>query len=106
MLNVHYALGALVLVTAVGAIFFAPARRYVLYLLALQIVAGALTWWTTQLAPPPAHWILALMTGALYAVGSAFERRGRSRTLVTFVVILAAGVIVYISYLGMHALRA
>jgi len=105
MLNVHYALGALVLVTAVGAIFYAPARRYVLYLIALQIVAGALTWWTTQLVLPPAHWILALMTGGLYAVANAFERRGRSRALVTFVTILAAGVIMYISYLGVHALR-
>jgi len=57
ILTVHYAVGTLLVLLALAAIFWRPARRYVLYLLVLQIVLGAATWGTTQLAPPAAHWI-------------------------------------------------
>jgi hypothetical protein len=105
MLSVHYGLAGIVLVFSAGAIFFKEARRVVLYLLALQILTGALTWWMTHFAPPPAHWILAVMTGGLYALGNVFERRGRSRVLVTFVAIIATVIIMYICSIGIHALR-
>jgi len=103
MLNAHYALGFVVFLTALVAIFWAPARRYVLYMLVLQIVLGALTWWMGGTAPPALHWILAILVGGIYAMASAFERRGRPRGLVMGVLILGALVIAYVFYLGMNA---
>ena len=106
MLNAHYGLGFLVLLTALVAIFWVPARRYVLYLLALQIVLGALTWWLGGVAPPALHWILAILVGGIYAMASAFGRRGRPAGVIMGICILAALVIAYVFYLGMHAVAA
>lgn len=105
MLNVHYALGFIVFLASLVAIFWAPARRYVLYLLVLQIVVGALTWWLGGIAPPALHWILAILVGGVYAMASAFERRGRPRGVVMGVCALGALIVAYIFYLGMHAVK-
>ena len=103
MLNAHYALGFVVFLTALAAIFWAPARRYVLYLLVLQILLGGLTWWRGGVAPPAVHWILAILVGGVYAMASAFERRGRPRGVVMGVLVLGALVIAYVFYVGMSA---
>jgi hypothetical protein len=103
MLNAHYALGFVVFLSALVAIVYAPVRRYVLYLLALQIILGGLTWWIGGVGPPTVHWILAILVGGVYAMGSAFERRGRPRGMVMGVFALGALVIAYVFYLGMHA---
>ncbi len=105
MLNAHYALGFVVFLTALVAIFWGPARRYVLYLLVLQIVLGALTWWIGGAAPPALHWILAILVGGIYAMASAFERRGRPRGVVMGVLALGALIVAYVFYLGMHAVK-
>ena len=103
MLHLHYALGFIVVLTALVAIFNAQARRLVLYLLVLQIVVGAVTWWMLKVPPPPAHWILPILAGGVYAMASAFERRGRPASVVMGVCVLGALIIAYTFYLGMHA---
>ena len=45
LLMFHYGLGFVVLATALAALFLAPARRYVLYVLILQVAVGAIVWW-------------------------------------------------------------
>ncbi len=100
LLNVHNAVGALLVLLSLVAIFWAPARRYVLFLLVIQIVLGASLWWSTKLVPPLAHWVLAFLNGGTYAMATAFERRGRSRALVLGAVILGALVFVVIAVLG------
>jgi len=103
MLNAHYIVGFVVFLTALVAIFYAPARRFVLYVLVLQIILGGLTWWIGGIAPPTLHWVLAILVGGIYAMASAFERRGRPRGLVMGICALGAAVIAYVFYLGMHA---
>ena len=79
MLNVHYAVGLILFVTALAAIVVPQARRVVVYVLLLQIVLGIATWWTTKLVPPAPHWILALLAGGIWPMANAFERKGRPK---------------------------
>ena len=105
ILTIHYALGFVVLATALAALFLAPARRYILYVLILQILVGAIVWW--RLGPPPAaHWILAVLSGGIYAMANAFERRGRPPGLILAVLALGFVVFAVIFYLGMNAVHA
>jgi hypothetical protein len=105
MLNAHYALGFVVFLSSLVAIFYGPIRRYVLYLLLLQIIVGGLTWWTLGVAPPAVHWILPILVGGVYAMASAFERRGRPAGLVMGIRAVAALAIAYVFYVGMHAVQ-
>ncbi|MBD5656578.1 MAG: hypothetical protein IAI50_15560 [Candidatus Eremiobacteraeota bacterium] len=106
ILNVHYVLGMLLFLTAIAAIFLAPARRYVVYVLALQIVVGAVTWSVTKGAPPAAHWILAILVGGVWPMANALERRGRPRAAVMGISAVAVIVLAYVIYLGMRAVQA
>jgi hypothetical protein len=106
LLNVHYGLAMAVVAISLAAIFWAPARRYVLYVLVLQIVLGGIVWAVTKLAPPPLHWILALLSGGAYAMANAFERRGRPRGLVVGALVLGFVILAFVFHLGMNALRA
>jgi hypothetical protein len=94
------------LVTALGAIVSAPLRRIVVYVLIVQILLGIGTWWTTKLAPPPAHWILAILVGGVWPMANAFERKGRPKAVVMTICAVGALVVACVIYLGMHALRA
>ena len=106
ILNVHNLVGTILVLTSLGAIFWAPARRYILYVLVLQIVLGAAVWGITKLPPPPAHWILAILSGGVYAMANVFERKGRPRGLTVGVLGLGFVIYAYVYYLGMHALKA
>jgi len=106
VLNVHYAVGLVLLVTALAAIVSPQARRLVQYVLIVQIVLGLATWWTTKLVPPAPHWILAVLTGAVWPLASAFERRGRPKGVVMAICAGGAIVVAYVIYIGMHALHA
>ncbi|MGH7727722.1 MAG: hypothetical protein ACREM2_02860 [Vulcanimicrobiaceae bacterium] len=105
LLNAHDGLGFLVFLLALAAIVWAPARRYVLYALALQILLGAALWGVGKVGPPPVHWILALLTGGIYAMANAFERRGRPRALVLGTLVLGAVVIALVFSIGMNAVQ-
>ncbi|GAC1301614.1 MAG: hypothetical protein NVSMB19_09940 [Vulcanimicrobiaceae bacterium] len=106
ILNVHYALGTILVLASLAAIVWAPARRYILYLLVLQIVIGAAVWGVTKLPPPPQHWLLAILNGGTYAMATAFERRSRPRELVLGMLALGFVIFAYVYYVGMHALKA
>jgi hypothetical protein len=106
ILNVHYAIGLVLFLTALGAIFVPVLRRVVVYVLLVQILLGIVTWWSTKLVPPAPHWILAILVGGIWPMANAFERKGRPKAVVMGVCAVAALVIAYVIYLGMHALRA
>ncbi len=106
ILNVHNVTGLILVLLSVVAIFWIPARRYVLYLLVLQIIIGAVVWSTTRLVPPLAHWILAILNGGVYAMATVFERRGRPRGLVVGMLVLGFLIFAYIYNLGQHAVSA
>ncbi len=106
VLNVHNGLGTLLVLVSIAAIFWAPARRLVLYVLVLQIVVGAAVWGVTKLVPPAAHWILAILNGGTYAMATVFERRGRPRALVLGMLVLGALIFVVVYSLGMRVARA
>jgi hypothetical protein len=103
ILSVHNIIGMVVVLVAIAAIFWLPARRIVLYLLVLQIVVGAAVWGVTKIAPPAAHYILAILNGGVYAMAAVFERRGRPRGLVIGMLVLGAIIFVVVYGLGMHA---
>jgi peptidoglycan/LPS O-acetylase OafA/YrhL len=105
ILNVHYAVGLILFVTALAGIFNATARRAVVYVLLLQLLLGAATWGITKLMPPPQHWILAILAGGIWPLANAFEKRGRPKGVVMGVAAVGAIVVAYVIYVGMHALR-
>ena len=74
-----------------------------LYLLVLQIVVGAAVWGVLKIAPPLAHWLLAILNGGVYAMANVFERRGRPRGLVIGMLVLGAVIFFVVYGLGMHA---
>jgi hypothetical protein len=74
--------------------------------LLVQVLLGIATWWTTKLVPPAPHWILALLAGGIWPMANAFERRGRPKALVMGACAVAALVVAFVIYLGMHALHA
>ncbi len=102
---VHYAVGLILFVTALAGIFNATARKAVVYVLLLQIVLGVATWSITKLVPPPQHWILAILVGGVWPMANAFEKRGRPKAVVMGIAAVAALVVAYVIYVGMHALR-
>ncbi len=106
ILNVHYVLGTILVLASLAAIFWEPARRYILYVLVLQIVLGAAAWGITNYRPPALHWILAILNGGTYAMASVFARRGRPRAMVLGVLGLGFVIFAYVFYIGMHALKA
>ena len=106
LLNVHYGIGYLIVLTSLAAIFWEPARRFVLYVLVLQILVGAAVWGVTKIAPPPLHWILAILNGGTYAMGTAFARRGRPKPLILAVYVIGFAIFAVVFSLGMHAVRA
>lgn len=106
ILNVHYGLGFVLVLASLAAVFWAPARRYILYLLVLQIVLGFAVWGVTKLAPPAEHWILAVLNGGTYAMANVFERRGRPRPLVLGALAIGFVVFAIVFSIGMHALKA
>jgi uncharacterized protein involved in cysteine biosynthesis len=105
ILNVHYAIGLVLFLTALGAIVVPVLRRVVVYVLLVQILLGIATWWITKLVPPAPHWILAILVGGIWPMANAFERKGRPKAAVMGICAVAALVIAYVIYLGMHALR-
>jgi len=105
LLHVHYAIGFLIVLMSLAAVFWEPARRFVLYVLVLQIVVGAALWGVTKIAPPAPHWILAILNGGTYAMGTAFARRGRPRPLVIGVYAFGFVVFAIVFNLGMQAVR-
>ncbi|HTV72672.1 MAG TPA: hypothetical protein VME66_03070 [Candidatus Acidoferrales bacterium] len=106
VLGVHTVVGILVFLLAIAAIFVGWARRVVLYALVVQILLGATAWATLGLHPPLLHWLLALLSGGLYAMANAAERRGRSPAMVRTILVVAAVVIGGVYSLGEHALHA
>jgi hypothetical protein len=106
LLNVHNDIGYVVVLLALAAIFWAPARRFVLYVLILQIAVGGILWARGGLAPPTLHWVLAILNGGVYAMASAFERRGRPRALVLGTLVLGFIIFAFTFSLGMHAVHA
>jgi hypothetical protein len=105
LLHAHYALGFIVVLLSLAAIFWEPARRFVLYVLVLQIVVGAAVWGVTKVAPPQLHWILAVLNGGTYAMGTAFARRGRARPLIVAVYVVGFVIFAIVFSLGMKAVR-
>jgi hypothetical protein len=105
LLTTHALVGTLVLLTAFVAIFAPWARRPVLYLLVLQIVIGGAVSGMLKLQPPVLHMLLAVLVGGVYAMAGASERRGRPPAVVRSMLVLAAGMIAYVYYIGEHALR-
>jgi peptidoglycan/LPS O-acetylase OafA/YrhL len=103
MLNTHLVFGFVVIVAALVAIFDARARRVVVYLLTLQIVVGAVLWWTTKVSPPPLHWIPPLLIGGVYSAANALERRGRAKSTILALTIFGALLFSYIFYIGLQA---
>jgi hypothetical protein len=104
LLAAHAVLGALVLLSGVGAIFMRAARRVTLYLLGAQVVFGFIVAGVLKLQPPAAHVILALLLGGLYAAANAMERRGRFPALIRGLLLLGVVLIAVTYYVGEHAL--
>ncbi len=103
ILTVHYVLGTLLVLMSLAAIFWGPARRYILYVLVLQILLGFAVWGVTGIVPPAAHWILAILTGGVYAMATAFERKGRPRGVVLGTLVVGFVLFAYVYNLGQHA---
>lgn len=106
ILNVHNIIGGILVLSSLAAIFWPPARRYILYVLVLQIVLGAAVWGITKLPPPPAHWILAILNGGTYAMATAFERKGRPKGLVLGALAVGFVIFAYIAVIGTVAYKA
>ncbi len=106
ILKIHNIVALLLFVTAVAAIFVPVVRRYVVYVLALQIVLGVTLWLKVHLVAPPAHWILAILVGGFWPMANAFERKGRPKGLVMGISAAAAVVVAFVIYLGTHAAKA
>ena len=105
ILKIHNIVAVLLFLVAVAAIFVPIVRRYVVYVLALQIILGVALWYKVHLVPPPAHWILAILVGGVWPMANALERRGRPKAAVMTVSAVGAVVVAFVMYLGMHALE-
>lgn len=103
MLQIHYWFAIIILLGALAAIISRPARRVVLYALLVEIVVGLLTWRNGGFAPPPLHWLLAIIAGGLYALANVLERQGRPAATVTSVLVLALLLLAVVFYIGDRA---
>ncbi len=106
ILKIHNAVALLLFLAAVLAIFMPVVRRYVVYVLALQIVLGVTVWLKVGLVAPPAHWILAILVGGVWPMANALERKGRPKAAVMAVSAVGAVIVAFVLYLGMHAAKA
>jgi hypothetical protein len=105
ILKIHNAVALLLFLAALLAIFVPVVRRYVVYVLALQIVLGVAVWYKTHLVPPPAHWILAILVGGVWPMANALERKGRPKAAVMAVSAVGAVIVAFVIYLGSSALK-
>ena len=105
ILQIHNAVALLLFLVAVVAIFVPVVRRYVVYVLALQILLGVAVWYKAHLVPPAAHWILAILVGGVWPMANALERRGRPKAAVMAVSTIGAVIVAFVIYLGMSALK-
>jgi hypothetical protein len=105
ILHVHNGLAVVLFLTAIVAIFVPRARQLVDYVLALQIVLGVAVWAILKVAPPAAHWILAIAVGGVWPMARALERRGRPRAVVMGVAGLGVVVLALVIYLGTKAVK-
>ncbi len=106
ILKIHNAVALLLFLAAVLAIFMPVVRRYVVYVLALQLVLGVVLWLKVGLVAPPAHWILAILVGGVWPMANALERKGRPKAAVMAVSAVGAVIVAFVLYLGMHAAKA
>ena len=105
ILKIHNIVALLLFIVAVAAIFVPVARRYVVYVLALQIVLGIALWLKVHLVAPPAHWILAILVGGVWPMANALERKGRPKAAVMTVTAVGAVIVALVLYIGMHAAK-
>jgi len=99
MVTAHLYAGGIVFALALAAIVWRPARRYVQYLLLVQILLGvALV--VSGKHPLAWHWVLAILVGALWPLANALERRGRPAAVAMAICALAALVLVEVFRLG------
>ena len=106
MLAFHQGIGYLVVLGAIVAVFDRRARRIEQYIILLQVLIGGVLWFMLHHGPPLAHWVLALVAGALYGVANGFERRGRPESAVRALSVLALLIVAFVFYLGMSAVKA
>ncbi len=105
ILQIHYALGLVLFLAAIAAIFVPRSRQLVDYVLALQIVIGVALWAVLKNAPPTAHWVLALVVGGIWPIARGLEKRGRPKAVAMAVCAGGALIVAFIIYLGMNAVR-
>jgi hypothetical protein len=105
LLAAHALVGTLVLLFAVAAFFVPWARRATLYALGSQIVLGAVASGVLKVPPQPLHALLPLLTGGVYAMANAFERKGRPPALIQAMLGLGVLALATTYYIGEHALR-
>ncbi len=103
LLATHYAFGLLVVIAAVAAIFWRPARRIVIYMLLVQIALGAAGLFVLNLKVPAAHWVLSLVVGGVYSAATIAEKRGKSPQLAVGLAAACALIIAFIFRLGQTA---
>ena len=106
ILKIHNFVALLLFVVAIAAIFVPLARRYVVYVLALQIVLGIALWLKVHLVPPPTHWILAILVGGVWPMANALERKGRPKAAVMAISAVGAVIVALVIYIGMQATKA
>ncbi len=106
ILKIHNIVALLLFVIAIAAIFVPVARRYVVYVLALQIVLGIALWLKVHLVAPPAHWILAILVGGVWPMANALERKGRPKAAVMTVSAVGAVIVALVLYIGMHTAKS
>jgi hypothetical protein len=106
ILKIHNIVALLLFVVALAAIFVPVARRYVVYVLALQIVLGITLWLKVHLVAPPAHWILAILVGGVWPMANALERKGRPKAAVMAITAVGALIVALVIYIGTHAAKA
>jgi hypothetical protein len=105
ILQIHNWLAVVLFLTALVAIFVPKARQLVDYVLALQIVLGVAVWGILKVAPPAAHWILAIAVGGVWPMARALERKGRPPVAVMGVAGLGVVILAIVIYLGTKAVK-
>jgi len=104
MLTIHFYFGAVVVLTAVVAIFWPAARRIAQYVLIVQVLLG-IGLFAMHYRVTPLHWILAILTGALWPLAVRFDRQGKPRLLAMGLCLLAVIVLAYVVHLGMASVK-
>jgi hypothetical protein len=102
MLSLHLSIGILLLLTAVAAIFWKPARTYVVYVLVVQVLLGAGLLFSGR-PIEPLHYILAILVGGLWPMANVFEKRGRPAAWAIGACVVAVLVLVEVFRIGWKA---